>query len=143
MCMLIAVCLLCVHVRTASLGLEPRYEIKAAVTSWTTGIGVPWRLASSPGSRLECVATSSNLLQAARVDDTAPTMSRLGTGKSQRSGARCEARQSDQQRGDASSEETSWPGRRRFLERDSEEDDRRSLVVREKRKNDLMTVKRN
>ena len=74
------------------------------------------------------------------MDDTAPTMSRLGTGKSQRSGARCEARQSDQQRGDASSEETSWPGRRRFLERDSEEDDRRGLMVRERRKNDLMTV---
>jgi len=41
------------------------------------------------------------------------------------------------------SEETSWPGTKRFLERDSEEDDRRSLVVRERRKNDLMTVKRN
>ena len=44
------------------------------------------------------------------------------------------------------SEETSWPGMKRFLERDSEEDDRRSLVrlvVRERRKNDLMTVKRN
>ena len=41
---------------------------------------------------------------------------------------------SDQQRGDASSEGTSWPGTRRFLEGDSEEDDRRSPVVRERGK---------
>ena len=57
-----------------------------------------------------------------------------GIGRAEGSEAPGRARQSDYLRGDASSEGTSWPGTRRFLEGDSEEDDRRSPVVREKGK---------